>query len=258
LFLFQHAEEKIPGGAKEIIQTGVLKGVDAIFGLHVISVYPVGHIGILPQGAASTAVDSFELTIQGKGSHGSMPQIGVDPVVTGAEIVTALQTIVSRNVTPGDLAVITVGKFQAGEASNIIPDKAHLAGTVRTINEPTRQLIADRIKSIVDHVAKANGATCQLDYMIGYPPMENDPALVDQAKRSAVKILGGEWVFDAPRLPGSEDFACYRTVAPACYFILGVGSAMVNHHPKFTLNEESLVNGVKAEVQIILDFLHPD
>jgi len=254
-FVFQHAEDQGPGGARDMIKSGALKGVEAFFGMHVIPNYPAGHVGILPQGAASTAADGFNLTIQGKGSHGSMPQLGVDPIVTGAQIVAALQTVVSRNVTPGEMAVVSVGKFQSGDAPNVIPDKAELAGSVRTVSEPTRQLVAERVKAIIDNTAKANGATYKLDYFFIYPAIQNDPALVALAKAGAEKALGAGRVFDAPRLSGSEDFSYYRTVAPVCFMILGVGPGAANHSPRFNLNEAALANGVKAEVQIILDYL---
>lgn len=254
-FLFQHAEEEGTGGAQEIIKTGVLKGVDAFFGMHVTPNYPVGHIGILPVGAASTSADGFNLTIEGKGSHGSMPQLGIDPIVTGAEIVTALQTVVSRNVTPGEMAAVTVGKFQSGNAPNVIPDKAELAATVRTINDSTRQLVATRIKDIIKYITQANGATYKLDYVFGYPVIQNDEALREQARKSAIKALGNQQVFDAPRMTASEDFSRYKEVAPVCFMILGVGDGAANHSPKFNLDESALANGVKAEVQIILDYL---
>src|SRR5690606_17497420 len=121
-FIFQHAEETPPGGALDIIETEILDDVDAFFGMHVLPNFPVGHIGILPDHAASTSSDLFELTIHGKGSHGSMPHLGIDPIVIGSEIVNSLQTIVSRNVTPGELAVISVGKFQSGNTANVIAD----------------------------------------------------------------------------------------------------------------------------------------
>jgi amidohydrolase len=254
-FIFQHGEDQSPGGAQEIVKSGALKGVDAIFGAHVFPGFPAGHVGILPKGPASSAADGFNLTIRGKGSHGAMPQLGIDPIVTGAEIVAALQTIVSRNVTPGEMAVITVGKFQAGSAPNVIPDKAELAATVRTITEPTRQLVADRVKVIVEEISKANGATSELDYYFVYPAIQNDPALVELAKAGAEKALGAEQVFDAARLAGSEDFARYKDAAPICFMILGVGPGAANHSPKFNLDEAALANGVKAEVQIILDYL---
>jgi amidohydrolase len=254
-FIFQHAEEQSPGGARDIIETGALNDVKAFFGLHIGPGRLPGLIGILPAGPASTASDGFYLTIQGKGSHGSSPQMGVDPIVTGAEIVTALQTIVSRNVTPGEMAVITVGKFQSGNAPNVIPDRALLAGTVRTVSETTRKLIEGRIRTVIDNIVNANGATYSLEYASGYPAMVNDPELCILAKASAIKILGSDMVFDAPRMTASEDFARYREIAPECYLSLSTGPGVANHHPAFNPDESSFINGVKAEVQIILDFL---
>jgi amidohydrolase len=185
-----------------------------------------------------------------------MPQLGVDPVVTGAEIVMALQTIVSRGVAPGEMAVVSVGKFQAGNASNVIPDTADLAATVRTISETTREFVASRIKTLVDNITKAHGATYTLDYIFGCPAVENDPRLVDLAKAGATKILGAGRVFDAPRMSASEDFSRYKEVAPVCLLCLGVGPGPANHSPKFNLDESSLASGVKAEVQIIVDYLN--
>lgn len=254
-FIFQHAEEQIPGGAKEIIETGMLKGIDAIFGLHVFPNYPAGHIGIFPGGPISTTADIFYLTIHGKGTHGSMPHLGVDPIVTGAEIIIALQTIVSRNVTPGELAVITIGKLQAGTAPNVIPEKAEIVGNVRTMSEETRKLIIERIKTIVNNIAEANNAHCELNYVYGYPSVRNDSTLVGMAKESASKILGSEEVFDAMPMTASEDFTYYKEVAPVCFMMLGTGPGAANHNPEFNIDEKALVNGVKTEVQIILDFL---
>lgn len=255
-FLFQHAEEQAPGGALDIIKSGALKGVQAFFGMHVIPNYPVGHIGILPDGAASTTSDGFFLTINGKGSHGSMPQLGIDPIVVGAEIVSALQTIVSRNITPGEMAVITIGKFQSGDAPNVIPDKAELAASIRTISDPTRQLVESRIRTIIENISKAQGATYKLNYILSYPAIQNDAALNVIAKASAIKALGKDNVFDAPRMTASEDFSYYKEVAPTCFMILGVGEGVANHNPKFNLDEKALSNGVKAEVQIILEYLN--
>ena len=224
--------------------------------MHVLPNYPAGHIGILPEGAASTTSDGFNLTINGKGSHGSMPQLGVDPIVVGAEIVSALQTIVARNITPGEMAVVTIGKFQSGEAPNVIPDKAVLAASIRTISDPTRLLVEDRIRSIIENVTKAHGATYDLEYIKSYPAIQNDAELNAKAKASALKVLGKDKVFDAPRMTASEDFSYYNKVAPTCFIVLGVGDGVANHNPKFNLNENSLINGVKAQVQTILDYLN--
>src|SRR5690606_10785628 len=254
-FIFQHAEETPPGGSSQIIETGVLSEVDAFFGMHVLPDFPVGDVGILPDNAASTASDMFELTIFGKGSHGSMPHLGIDPVVIGAEIVTALQTIISRNVTPGELGVISIGKFHAGDVANIIPDKAELAATIRTTSAETRKLIERRIKTIIANVVQAHDAKYELKYMSNYPAIINDPDLNDFVKESVEDILGEKNVFNAPMMTASEDFAYYNTVAPTVFMTLGVGPGPANHNPAFNINESALKNGVKAQVQLILDYL---
>lgn len=255
-FIFQHAEETPPGGAIDIVNSGALKGVEAFFGMHVLPNFPAGHVGVLPEGAVSTAQDVFHLDIIGKGSHGSMPQLGIDPIVIGAAIVTALQSIVSRNVTPGEMTVVTIGKFQSGDAFNVIADRAELAASIRTTSEKTRKMVEERIKEIIDNITKAYGATYNLDYVATYPAIQNDAALSAQVKKSAVAILGKDQVFDAPMMTASEDFAYYRKIAPVSFMTLGIGDGAANHNPKFTVDESALQNGVKAQVQIILDYLN--
>lgn len=254
-FIFQHAEEYFPGGAQEIIKSGALKGVDAFFGAHVVSDLPAGTIGILPAGAASTNSDGFNLTIQGKGSHGSMPNLGVDPIVVGAEVVTNLQTVISRNVAPGEMAVITIGRFQSGKANNVIPETADLGATVRTITDETRQLIADRIKTMVNDICNAYGAKADLDYIFSYSAIQNSPELRELVQKAAIQAVGKSNVVDVPRMTASEDFSYYKEVAPICFFVLGVGEGPANHSSKFNLDEKALSNGVKTEVQIIMDYL---
>jgi len=255
-FLFQHAEEQPPGGALEIIKSGALAAVDAFFGMHVLPNFPAGHIGVLPVGPASTTWDGFHLTIKGKGSHGSMPHLGIDPIVVGAEIVTALQTVVSRNVQPGELAVISIGKFQSGEAPNVIADKAELGATVRTTTEKTRKLVEERVKTLIDNITRAHGAQYELNYTPNYPAIENDALLNALVKRSAQSILGEESVFDAPMMTASEDFSYYKQIGPECFLTLGIGDGLANHNPKFNMDEKALTKGVKAQVQIIIDFLN--
>lgn len=255
-FIFQHAEEQAPGGALDIIKSGALNNVDAFFGMHVLPNFPIGHVGILPNGAASTTSDEFYLTIKGKGSHGSMPQLGIDPIVIGAEIVSALQTIVSRNVTPGEMTVVTIGKFQSGDAPNVIADKAELAASIRTTTDATRKLVETRVRSLVDNITKGYDATYDLEYVYNYPAIKNDIALNVLAKKSAVSVLGENNVFDAPMMTASEDFSQYKQIAPICFLSLGVGKGVANHNPKFNIDEKALENGVKAQVQIILDYLN--
>ena len=254
-FIFQHAEEQAPGGAIDIVKSGVLKEVDAFFGMHVLPGFPTGHVGILPNGAASTTSDEFTLSIIGKGSHGSMPHLGIDPIVIGAQIVNALQTIVSRNVTPGEMTVVTIGKFQSGNANNVIADKAELGATIRTTSDETRKLVENRIKLVIDNITKAHGATYELEYVHNYPAIQNDTMLNALVKKSAVTAVGPANVFDAPMMTASEDFAYYNQVAPQCFLTLGVGKGVANHNPKFNIDEKALKNGVITQVQIILDFL---
>lgn len=255
-FLFQHAEEQPPGGALEIIKSGALADVDAFFGMHVLPNFPAAHIGVLPVGPASTTWDGFDLTIEGKGSHGSMPHLGIDPIVIGAEIVTALQTVVSRNVQPGELAVISIGKFRSGEAPNVIADKAELGATVRTTTEETRKLVEERVKTLIDNITKAHGAQYKLNYVPNYPAIENDASLNTLVKKSAQSILGKENVFDAPMMTASEDFSYYKQIGPECFLTLGIGDGVANHNPKFNIDEKALRNGVTAQVQIIFDYLN--
>ena len=255
-FLFQHAEEQHPGGAMSIIETGALDEVDAFFGMHVLPNFPVGHIGILPDGAASTTADAFYLTIKGKGSHGSMPHLGVDPIVIGAEIVGGLQTIVSRNAVPGEMAVLSIGKFQAGNVPNVIADKAELAATIRTITPETRALVRERVETIVENLTKAYSADYELEYINSYPSIMNDPGLNAFARKSAAKILGEDRIFDAPMMTASEDFAYYAKKAPVVFMTLGVGEGVANHHPMFDPDEEAFANGVKTQIQVILDYLN--
>lgn len=185
-----------------------------------------------------------------------MPHLGIDPIVVGAEIVNALQTVVSRNVTPGEMAVITIGKFQAGNAPNVVADKAELAASIRTTTDATRKLMEERVKSIVQNITEANNATYDLNYILSYPAIQNDKSLNELAKNSVVKALGENSMFDAPMMTASEDFSYYRKVAPICFMTLGVGPGVANHNPKFNPDENAFVNGTKAQVQIILDYLN--
>ena len=259
--IFQHAEEKEPGGATQIIETGVLNDVDAVVGLHIIPNLEAGSIHIHKEGAATTAADGFFLNIQGKGSHGSMPQNGVDPIIVGTQIINQLQTVVSRYVTPGELAVISVGEFKSGDAPNIIPDKAYMSASIRTVNEETRNKIEQRVKDIIDNVCKTYGATYDLDYIKSYMAVINDADLSSLVMESAKEVLGEELVHVAPMTSASEDFSYYQTIAPECFVILGGGTAeegcgFANHHPKFMIKEEAMEAGVKTEVQAVLNFLN--
>ena len=259
-FIFQHAEEKNPGGAKEIIETGLLDGVDAVLGLHIIPRLEAGTLHMVLEGPATTAADGFFLNIQGKGSHGSMPQNGIDPIIVGTQVVSQLQTIPSRYTTPGELVVVSVGEFKSGDAPNIIPDKAYMSCSIRTVNEETRQKVAKRIQDIIENTCSTYGATYDLDYIFSYPAIINDKDFSKVVFDSAKEALGDSQVFETTISSASEDFAYYRNIAPVCFAFLGGGSVeqgceFANHHPKFRIIDESMINGVKAEVQTVLNFL---
>ena len=258
-FIFQHAEEQTPGGAQELVDAGVLDGVDEIYGIHILPNLEVGSLGVT-SGWATTAADGFFLKIQGRGSHGAMPENAIDPIVVGADMVSALQSVVSRNVKPSEMAVLSIGEVHSGQAPNIIPDTARLSCSIRTTNETVRDLMEKRVKEIIAGVAATHGATYELDYIRGYSALYNSPDLAEKAKAAAIKAIGEELVYDAPMLMASEDFSAYTKVTKGCFLWLGGGKeeqgcGYMNHHPKFKIIEDSLFNGVKVEVQIILDLL---
>jgi amidohydrolase len=257
-FIFQHAEEQPPGGAAELVAAGVLDDVDAIFGLHIMN-QRSGTV-LIPRGTASTAVDGATITIQGKGSHGSMPQHGIDPVVVGAEIVLGIQTVVSRSIAPDHFAVATVGSFHAGEAPNVIPDTAQLGISVRTSDAMDREFTKQRIEEVVSGVCAAQRASATLEWQDGYAAVVNDEACAELAFSAASKVLNSGDVQWGPATSASEDFSAYSSTIPGCFLFLGGGDEaegypFQNHHPKFDISESSLTAGVKAEVQIVLDYL---
>lgn len=259
-FIFQHAEEQVPGGAQQLVDAGVLEGVDEIYGIHILPRLKAGSLGVVTTGYATTAADGFFLKIQGRGSHASTPELSIDPVVVGSHIVMALQTVVSRNVKPSEMAALSIGEFHSGQAPNIIADTASLSCSIRSTNEEVRDLIEERVKKVIHSVADAYGATVELDYIRGYSALYNTPELAFKAKESATKVLGEDLVYDSPMLMASEDFSAYTKVVPGCYMFLGggleeEGCGFMNHHPKFNILEKSLVNGTKVEVQLILDLL---
>ncbi|MBO0423529.1 peptidase M20 [Enterococcus plantarum] len=258
-FIFQPAEEEPPGGAKLLVEAGVMDDVDMVFGLHIAPNIPVGMVGTR-KGAASAASDVFTLKIQGKGSHGSTPDLSVDPIMIGVEIINNLNNIVSRNISPFDNAVISIGEFNAGKTANVIPDTAQIQGTVRTNNKEVRQFIKTRIEGIIDGICKMYGASYDLDYLLGYSEVNNDSDATDLVLAAAEKVVGKERIFEAPKMMGGEDFSAYTDVKPGSFFILGGGTAAegcgyMNHHPKFKIMEECFPVGSGMHAQLILDIL---
>lgn len=255
--IFQHAEEITPGGAQEILKTGLLDDVDYIYGSHIMTPGKAGKIQML-SGSVMAAQNSFHLTIQGKGSHGSMPETSIDPIAVGAAIVTNINQIVSRNVGPFENVVISFGRFTSGDVFNVIPDKAFIEGTVRTNTKERRILVEERIRSVIDGICKAYGATYELNYVQGYPAVTNDEFCTELARKTAKDLFSAEEYGEATRMMGSEDFSYYLEKIPGTYVVIGGGTeedgcGYVNHHPKFQVMETALLNGVKMYVGFALE-----
>ncbi len=255
--IFQPAEEG-PGGAKPMIEAGVLTNpdVNAIIGLHLWNNLPLGTIGVR-SGALMAAVEQFDLTIQGKGGHGAMPHQTVDSIVVASQIVSALQTIVSRNVNPIDSAVVTVGKFTAGKARNVIADTASLSGTVRYFSPDLADFFHQRIEAIVAGICASHGATYQLDYIKFYPPVINDPKITDLVRSIATDLVETPLgVVPECQTMGGEDMAFFLQKVPGCYFFLGAANpdrslAYPHHHPRFDFDETALSTGVEMFVRCV-------
>ncbi len=259
--LFQPSEEMPPGGALGMIAEGVLENphVDAVFALHMAQETPCG-IVIVKEGPILAAPDGFTITIQGRGGHAAKPHRAIDPIVAGAQLVTALQTVVSRSVDPIESCVITVGAFNAGQAFNVIPDTATLGGTVRTFSEEVRDLAEARIRAICEGIAAATGATIDLQYDRGYPATVNDARAVEIVRRAAREVVGEERLVTPPPIMAGEDFSYFLLERPGAMFQVGTrnperGLVWGHHHPKFDIDEESLGVGVETMAVTVVTYL---
>lgn len=258
--IFQPAEEG-PGGAKPMVEAGVLKNpdVDALVGLHLWNNLPLGTLGVR-SGPMMAATEFFHCTIQGRGGHGAIPQQTVDAVVVGAQVVNALQTIVSRNIDPLKSAVVTVGEFKAGRAVNVIADSAFLSGTVRYFDPDYGDLIPERLDQVIAGVCAAHGASYQLDYHRLYPPVVNDREIADLVRSVALSVVEmPAGVVPECQTMGGEDVSFFLQAVPGCYFFLGSANterdlAYPHHHPRFDFDETALGVGVEMFVRIVEKF----
>jgi amidohydrolase len=265
--IFQPAEEGPPageqGGAELMVKEGVLDNprVDAIFGLHVFPM-PAGTIQYRP-GPLMASGDGFTIRITGKQTHGAVPWGGIDPIVVGAQIVMALQTIVSRSVNITEApAVVTIGAFNGGNRFNIVPETVELLGTVRAFNEDVRKDIHRRIRDIATKTAEAAGATAEITYGIGYPATINDPALTERMAPTLRRVAGADNVRLSALTGTAEDFSFFQQKVPGMFFFLGVTpngvdpkTAPQNHSPLFFADESALPVGVRALTSLALDYL---
>jgi amidohydrolase len=258
--IFQPAEEG-PGGAKPMIEEGVLNNpdVDAIIGLHLWNNLPLGTVGVR-SGALMAAVECFDCTIFGKGGHGAMPHQTVDSIVVSAQIVNALQTIVARNVNPLDSAVVTVGQLHAGSARNIIADTAKMSGTVRYFNPELDGYLGKRIEQIIDGICQSQGARYEFDYRQLYPPVINDAKIAELVRSVASDVVETPaGVVPECQTMGGEDMSFFLQKVPGCYFFLGSANpsrnlAYPHHHPRFDFDETALNMGAEIFVRCIEKF----
>lgn len=254
-FIFQPAEEGI-GGARAMIEDGLFTQFpcDQLFAMHNAPGLPVGKFGASP-GTATAAGAFFDIEIQGTGAHGAFPHDAVDPVVLAAEVVTALQSVVSRNVQPTETAVLSVTQIHSGDAYNVIPATAKLAGTVRTFSVKTMQLIEDRVRRLASGIASAHGGTAQLDFRTVFHPVVNDVGAAALAGDVASELVGEANVLrDIPAGTGSEDFSFMLEEVPGCYLFLG--NADENHtrpvhNPGYDFNDRAAIYGASFFAQVV-------
>ena len=257
--IFQHAEESPPGGAKEMVATGLFNDFDFIYGHHLFSTMPLGMIDIKP-GPNTGNSDLYELTIFGKGGHAAFPHTSVDPIIIGSQILGKIQTIISRKMDPMHGGVISNTVFQAGarNALNVIPDTAFLGGSVRTNDKEDRLMIAAEIDRAAKTTCEAYGASYKLDYQYGYSAVYNNEATTQIVQDIAEDLFPGQ-VTQLPPMLGGEDFSAFSDIVPATYIWIGAGNAekdydYPHHHPKFALDEDSFVTGVTMFVAVAMKY----
>ena len=258
-FVFQHAEELYPGGARELVEAGVMEGVDAVFGIHLWSQLELGKIGVV-YGPMLASPDTFEITVEGRGGHAAMPHQTADAIAIGAQVVTNLQHVVSRNTDPLDNVVLSVTRFEGGTTHNVIPGSVELEGTVRTLDEEVRKEIPGTMERIIEGVTGAHGASYSLEYQCGYLPVVNDEEVTRVVEETAREVFGDEVVEKMRPIMGGEDFSAYQQVVPGTFLFVGAGNEekgiiYPHHHPRFTVDEDALEKGVKMFVHTTFGLL---
>ncbi len=256
-FIFQPAEEKPPhGGAKEMIEKGAVDDIDFILGYHILPSIKTGQVAIL-NGPVMAAADEFEITVKSTGGHASCPEKTVDTILVAAKIVDALNSIVSRMISPFEPVVISCGQINGGFAFNIIPDMVVIRGTVRTFSNDARKVIPAKMKTIVSGIASAFGAESDINYITCYPPLINDEKTADFIRNVALSTFGKDSVVNIKPLMGSEDFSAYLQKVKGCYFFIGGGREGQDchylHSPFFDFDEDALKTGVTLLAKAVLN-----
>lgn len=255
--IHQHAEEVPPGGAKSIIESGLLDDLDEVYGIHLLPIAPAGMVGF-NKGYAFNGRAYMKLKIQGRGGHGSSPHLANDAIVAGAHFVTAVQTIISRRLSPFDIGVITIGSFDGAGTFNVIKDSVVLEGDIRYMTVETQETIERELKRLAKGIEAEFDVQCDLTYTPDYPPLYNNPELTDKVAITLINANVKEIteVKEVPPMAPSEDFAYYAERFPACFFYIGctpkgVDKPYFNHHPKFDIDEDALLVAAKAVGQVV-------
>ncbi|MFG0215965.1 M20 family metallopeptidase [Brevibacillus porteri] len=251
-FFFQHAEEVYPGGAEEMVQAGVMDGVDMVIGTHLWSTMEIGTVGICP-GPMMAAPDTFWITVLGKGGHAALPHETIDSIAIAAQVVTNLQHVVSRNADPLDNLVLSVTQFVGGTTHNVIPGAVEICGTVRSFDKNLRESVPGLMERVIKGITEAHGAGYKFKYEFGYRPVINDAEVTKLMEEVVEESLGAEWVEHMRPTMGGEDFSAFQQKAPGCFFYVAAGNkekgiTYPHHHPRFTIDEDALEVGVKMFV----------
>lgn len=261
-FVFQPAEE-IAAGAKAMIEDGVMEGLkpDVSLGLHLWNDMPVGRVAVT-DGPAMASSDSFQLWIEGKGGHGASPHQTHDPVLAAAQIITAAQSIISRNVAPLDAGVLSCTMIHAGDAFNVIPSEVELKGTIRSYTNQVHDLITSRFKAIAVGIALAMNCTARLEFFERTPPLVNDAVIGERLRQGFGQINQSLEIVDDVRTMGAEDMGFFLERAPGVYFFVGSANAnrgldYPHHHPRFDVDEEALVIGASLLTAAVADYVIP-
>jgi hippurate hydrolase len=249
--IFQPAEEG-GAGAAAMIRDGLMDrfAIDQVYGMHNGPGIPVGSFAIRP-GPIMAATDSIDIRIEGRGGHAARPHKCIDSVLVGAQLVTALQSIVSRTIDPLESAVISICEFHAGNARNVIPQTAELKGTVRTLTPEVRELVEKRVREIVAGVAQITGAKIDLEYERGYPVVVNHASQTDLATQVAKEVAGDANVHDTPPMMGAEDFAYMLEQRPGAFIFCGNGDSAGLHHPAYNFNDDAIVFGTSYWIKLV-------
>jgi amidohydrolase len=258
-FLFQHAEELFPGGAEEMVQAGVMDGVDMVIGAHLWAPMKLGTVGVA-YGPMMASPDTFYITVEGKGGHAALPHDTIDSIAIASQVVTNLQHIVSRNTDPLDNLVVSVTKFIGGTTHNVIPGSVEICGTVRSFNANLRKSVPELMERIIKGITDAHGAQYKFNYEFGYRPVINDEHITKAIEETILEVFDEKTLDLMKPNMGGEDFSAFQQKAPGTFFYVGAGNeekdiTYPHHHARFTIDEDALEIGVNLFVHATFKLL---